>query len=357
MNIVTLHHEEECQLHKFWEIESYGTERDQDSKTKELLDVVGRYQESSIMYRENQYFVKLPRKSDNEELPTNEQVARMRTANVIKRLSKDPEMFRMYSDIIQDQERRGFIERVPDSELQETGNQVHYIPHHPVKKKSSTTPIRIVYDCSCHQNSDSPSLNDCLSSSPPILNKVTDLLVRFRCETYGIVTDIEKAPSDPSSEMTIYWFKAVLFGATCSRSHLLYRRTISPQDALFGEDNAQHSIDSVEANRQFQRKLTLVEHFSKRWRLEYLTALRERHCVAGESSTPVKVGSVVQISDNHPRPTWKLGVITEVITGLDGHIRAAKLPTSNGLVTTRPIVKLIPLELWTCYSMDCRCCN
>ena len=237
MNIVTLHREEECQLHKFWEIESCGTETDQDSKTKELLDVVERYQESSISYRDNQYFVKLPWKSDHEELPTNEQVARTRTANVIKRLSKDPEMFRMYSDIIKDQERRGFIEKVPDSELQETGNQVHYIPHHPVKKESSTTPIRIVYDCSCHQNSDSPSLNDCLSSSPPILNKVTDLLVRFRYEKYGIVTDIEKAflqiglesedrdvtrffwlkdPSDPSSEMTVYRFKAVLFGATCS---------------------------------------------------------------------------------------------------------------------------------------------
>ena len=119
-------------------------------RQRELLDVVECYQESSVSYRDKQYFVKLPWKPDHEELPTNEQVARTRTANVIKRLSKDPEMFRMYSDIIKDQERRGFIERVPDSELQETGNQVHYIPHHPVKKESSTTPIRIVYDCSCH---------------------------------------------------------------------------------------------------------------------------------------------------------------------------------------------------------------
>ena len=39
---------------------------------------------------------------------------------------------------------------------------VHYSPHHPMRKKSATTSIRIVYDCSCKQSPDAPSLNDYL---------------------------------------------------------------------------------------------------------------------------------------------------------------------------------------------------
>ena len=59
----------------------------------------------------------------------------------------------------------------------------------------------------------------------------------------------------------------------------------------------------------------------------------------------MKVGAVVQIMDNLPRPMWKLGVIEETIKGKDGLIRAVKIRTTNGFVTTRLIVKLVPLEL------------
>ncbi|XP_053385779.1 uncharacterized protein LOC128550557 [Mercenaria mercenaria] len=111
------------------------------------------------------------------------------------------------------------------------------IPHHPVRKESSTTPIRIVYDCSCKQSSSQPSLNDCLESTAPVLNELTSILMRFRLKKYAVTTDIEKAflhvglqekdrdvtrflwltdPSDPKSQLCTYRFKAVLFGATCS---------------------------------------------------------------------------------------------------------------------------------------------
>ena len=59
----------------------------------------------------------------------------------------------------------------------------------------------------------------------------------------------------------------------------------------------------------------------------------------------MKVGAVVQIMDNLLRPMWKLGVIEETINGNDGLIHAVKIRTTNGFVTTRSIVKLVPLEL------------
>ena len=106
-----------------------------------------------------------------------------------------------------------------------------------MKKELSTTPIRIVYDCSCRQTSESPSLNDCLNSSPPVLNELTFILLRFRQHRYAVTTDIEKAflnvnlhpddrdvtrflwlrdPRDPNSGFVTYRFRTVLFGATSS---------------------------------------------------------------------------------------------------------------------------------------------
>ena len=154
---------------------------------------------------------------------------------MIRRLCQEPSMLKKYSDIIAEQERRGFVERVDETEL--TTNKIHYIPHHPVKKDSSTTPIRIVYDCSCRMSPNYPSLNDCLMNVPPTLNDLTKILVRFRLNRYAITTDIEKAflhvglneedrdvtrflwlsdPSNPDSPLITYRFRAVLFGATCS---------------------------------------------------------------------------------------------------------------------------------------------
>ncbi|CAG2219910.1 unnamed protein product [Mytilus edulis] len=96
---------------------------------------------------------------------------------------------------------------------------------------------------------------------------------------------------------------------------------------------------------RYNHEITLIEHFAKRWRMKYLNGLREFHRVAGDKSAHVKVGSVVQIMDNSPRMMWKLAVIEDLITGNDGVVRAVKLRTSNGLITTRPIVKLVPLEI------------
>ena len=51
-------------------------------------------------------------------------------------------MLQVYNGIIEEQLRRGFIEKVPGSEL---SKPCHYIPHNGVHKDSVTTPLRIVY--------------------------------------------------------------------------------------------------------------------------------------------------------------------------------------------------------------------
>ena len=234
-NILTDHKIEEFDLQSFWQLESMGIRSQEvDDETTYYMK---NYQMSCIEFQENKYVAKLPWKPEHEPLPTNYSVAKRRTENVIKRLSRNPEMMSMYDKIIKDQEQRGFIEKVEMHRETETANTVHYIPHHPVKKDSATTPVRIVYDCSCRESSNKPSLNDCLMNNPPELNELTQILVRFRLNPVALVSDIEKAflhvglheqdrdvtrflwtsdPTDPSSELTTYRFKSVLFGATCS---------------------------------------------------------------------------------------------------------------------------------------------
>ncbi|XP_064648760.1 uncharacterized protein LOC135500971 [Lineus longissimus] len=148
---------------------------------------------------------------------------------MVRRLK--PEIRETY-DRIKDQLFRDFVELVPDDNVK-TG---HYLPHHPVAKDSVTTPIRMVYDCSCKTGAN-PSLNDCLETGPPLLNDLASIMLRFRVHNIAISADIEKAflnvglesddrpytkflwlsdPDDPESSFNVYQFKVVLFGASCS---------------------------------------------------------------------------------------------------------------------------------------------
>ena len=105
------------------------------------------------------------------------------------RLAQTPGMLQTYDKILKEQVDRGFIEQVTST----SSSAVHYIPHHPVQKDSSTTPIRIVYDCSCRGSADQPSLNDCLLTGPPFLIDLVSIILRFRLNKYGVSIDIEKA--------------------------------------------------------------------------------------------------------------------------------------------------------------------
>ena len=219
-------------LEKFWSLESMGiSDHGDDPATSKLTE----YQTKAITYSGDKYTAKLPWKPDHPTLPSNYNVTLRRTESTIRRLCKQPALLEKYGQIIQEQERRGFIEKVET--VTPSPYAVHYIPHHPVKKDSATTPIRIVYDCSCRESQESPSLNDCLESTPPELNELTPIIMRFRYHRYAVSTDIEKAflqvqlhesdrdvtrflwltdSSNPDSPLTTYRFRSVLFGATCS---------------------------------------------------------------------------------------------------------------------------------------------
>ena len=221
--------EAEFDLQQFSSLEFLGISPPTDKDEHELF--LQDYQGSSTTRNsDGSYSAKFPWKEDSPPLPTNYGNCIRRTRSMVRRLAQTPELLKSYGNIIREHERRGFIERVDDVAFID---RAHYIPHHPVKKDSATTPIRVVYDCSSRSSSNSPSLNDCLMVGPPFLNDMCSIITRFRIFTYGLSTDIEKAflhvgldesdrdltrflwlsnPKDPESKVHVYRFKTVLFG-------------------------------------------------------------------------------------------------------------------------------------------------
>ncbi|XP_064078567.1 uncharacterized protein LOC135196006 [Macrobrachium nipponense] len=94
-------------------------------------------------------------------------------------------------EIIKEQPSLGFIETVPEEDHKLTN--VHYSPHLPVIKDSTTMPIRIVFDASARMDKQAPSLNDCLYSGPSLTSHPTDLLLKFRLDPFAVSADISKA--------------------------------------------------------------------------------------------------------------------------------------------------------------------
>ena len=100
---------------------------------------------------------------------------------------------------------------------------------------------------------------------------------------------------------------------------------IDINDETFTLDNRD---DLIKLSRQ---RAYLCNKFNNMWKLEYLTALREKHSSHGSEKVLVKKGQVCLIHDEKsPRLSWKLGVILELHTSKDGLTRYCTLKTQNG---------------------------
>ncbi|XP_052268588.1 uncharacterized protein LOC127869969 [Dreissena polymorpha] len=160
-----------------------------------------------------------------------------------------------------------------------------------------------------------------------------------------IVTEIEAVLND---RPLTYASTDLNDPAPITPSQLLYGRrvtTLPHDDVTVDAGSTVAAADHAAFNRMASRRELLIQQFYRRWKTEYLTSLREHHRMSGSNTQTINTGDVVQIHDDGPRCRWKLAVVVDVVTGRDGHIRAAKVRTSNGLYTLRPIAKLYPLEV------------
>ena len=220
----------EPSINHLWKLDTIGITDEPFSPEERLA--VNKFEES-INFQENiptgsRYSVDLPFKSSLRP-PTNYNRAVGQLASLASSFKKNPEYFDQYTNILNEYEHKGFIERVSGPV---TG---HYLPHHGVKKDSITTPLRIVFNASCRDAKTRTSLNDCLLTGPSLTSNLFDSLLAFRTNPFAVVSDISKAFlrigindscrdfcrflmfSDLTcQELITYRFCVVLFGATCS---------------------------------------------------------------------------------------------------------------------------------------------
>ena len=84
----------------------------------------------------------------------------------------------------------------------------------------------------------------------------------------------------------------------------------------------------------------------RRWKREYLTALRERHNIPHKTKVvKIDIGNVVMIKgEDKRRAKWKIGIVKELYRGKDQEIRSVQIKTAKGCLE-RPVQLLYPLEL------------
>ena len=99
-------------------------------------------------------------------------------------------MLAEYDAVIRDQVEAGVVEKAPS----EVVGKEFYLPHRAVvRENAEATKMRIVYDASARERENTPSLNDCLLTGPPLQNQLWSVLIRNRFHPVAVAGDLQKA--------------------------------------------------------------------------------------------------------------------------------------------------------------------
>ena len=93
--------------------------------------------------------VRLPFMETDPPLPDNYQLSKTRLESLVRRLKPNPELFRQYDQVIQEQLEDNVIEPVSDDDSTTSPTKIHYLPHLAVlRTDKKTSKLRVAYDAS-----------------------------------------------------------------------------------------------------------------------------------------------------------------------------------------------------------------
>ena len=125
-------------------------------------------------------------------LPDNYEYALKMLQKTEKRLCKDTNWQRTYSEQVEDMIGRNVARQLHATEINDYNGPIHYITHHAVvKPESKNTPVRIVFNSSA--NYKGHVLNNYWAKGPDaFLNSLLGILLRFRENYVAYTGDIKK---------------------------------------------------------------------------------------------------------------------------------------------------------------------
>ncbi|XP_015189698.1 PREDICTED: uncharacterized protein LOC107073524 [Polistes dominula] len=162
------------------------------------------------------YIVRMPLKSPPTVLGDSYQTAHRSLQRILRRLGRDTQYDRLYTQFMREYEQAQHILKLDDSSV---GRRPHYyLPHRGVHKPdSSTTKLRVVFNGSS-ASSTGHSLNDIMLAGPNLMLNIFDLLIWIRQLKYLFATDITKMyrqikihPDDQDLQR-IVWLTTVTYG-------------------------------------------------------------------------------------------------------------------------------------------------
>ncbi|CAK9796733.1 hypothetical protein ANTQUA_LOCUS865 [Anthophora quadrimaculata] len=125
---------------------------------------------------------------------------------------------------------------------------------------------------------------------------------------------------------------------------------LTPGHFLIGESLTSlpdPNVEHIPMNRlnRYQHIQSMLQHFWRKWHLEYLHQLQQRTRWKAASQSHFGPGTLVVIKDdNLPPLRWKMGRITELHPGKDNTTRVVSVKVSGGVIR-RPVSKICILPL------------
>ena len=170
-------------LERLWDIERDVAHCDKTGMSVEDKKVVMLW-DQEIQTSENHYQIPIPFR-DDVNLPNNVSLATSRLMSLGKSLVKR-NLFERYDQEIMRLCDKHYAEKIPVYDV--ARSNVWYLPHQAVLSAKNPNKLRVVFDCS--SKFQGVSLNDvCLQG--PDLNRLLDVILRFRNHRYAICADIE----------------------------------------------------------------------------------------------------------------------------------------------------------------------
>ncbi|KAL0819980.1 hypothetical protein ABMA28_007977 [Loxostege sticticalis] len=200
----------------------------EDDRALDILSKTGRRQGDS-------WEVGLLWKTDDIDLPDNYEYAKKRLLNVERRMDRDPNYAKLYSQQIDRLLELNYAHKVEKLE----STPIWYLPHFGVVNPNKPGKLRLVFDAAATYRG--TCLNDNLLTGPDMLNSLLGILFNFRSGCIAFTADIADMflrikvrvqdrgaqlflwrGADRDREPDVYSMSSMIFGAVSSPASAIY---------------------------------------------------------------------------------------------------------------------------------------